>query len=229
MLSKSQARAFFLGGTAMFSLVFLGLTVDTLRQVPKQVNAAAITPEVAHGQHLWTKNNCMGCHTLMGEGAYYAPELTKVVERRGEEWIKVFLKDPAAMYPGQRKMVHYNFTETDINDLVAFFSWIGKADLNGFPRKPDLAVAATAAPTSTTQLPPAPAYYTSVCAGCHALGGKGGAVGPALDGVGSRLTAEQIDARLKDPKAVLADAKMPQLNLDAPTRQSLVQYLAGLR
>lgn len=31
MLSKSQARAFFVGGTALFSVIFLGLTVDTLR------------------------------------------------------------------------------------------------------------------------------------------------------------------------------------------------------
>jgi nitric oxide reductase subunit C len=46
-----------------------------------------------------------------GEGAYYAPELTKVVERRGAAWISLFLKDPQKMFPGQRKMVQYNFTD----------------------------------------------------------------------------------------------------------------------
>ena len=30
----------------------------------------------------------MGCHTIMGEGAYYAPELTNVIERRGEEYVR---------------------------------------------------------------------------------------------------------------------------------------------
>ena len=35
MLSKSQARLFFIGGTVFFTVIFVGLTVDTVRQVPK--------------------------------------------------------------------------------------------------------------------------------------------------------------------------------------------------
>lgn len=42
MLSKSQAKLFFLGGTALFSLVFLGLTVDTIRQTPARSREAAL-------------------------------------------------------------------------------------------------------------------------------------------------------------------------------------------
>ncbi len=42
---------------------------------------------------LWEKNNCMGCHTVMGEGAYYAPELTNVISRRGEAYVKSVLMD----------------------------------------------------------------------------------------------------------------------------------------
>jgi nitric oxide reductase subunit C len=34
----------------------------------------------------------MGCHTILGEGAYYAPELTKVIERRGEGYVKAVLQ-----------------------------------------------------------------------------------------------------------------------------------------
>ena len=62
----------------------------------------------------------MGCHTLLGEGAYYAPELTKVYERRGPEFIKAMLRDPQAMYPGQRRMVQYHFTDGEIEALLAF-------------------------------------------------------------------------------------------------------------
>ena len=36
MLSKSAARTFFLTGTIGFSVVFLGLTLDTIRRVPAQ-------------------------------------------------------------------------------------------------------------------------------------------------------------------------------------------------
>ena len=40
---------------------------------------------------------------LLGEGAYYAPELTRVYARRGPDFIAAMLRDPEAMYPGQRR------------------------------------------------------------------------------------------------------------------------------
>ena len=141
MLSKSQAKMFFLSMTAGFSAVFLWLTVDSISQVPARSHEDQLTPAAVRGKMLWETNNCMGCHTIFGEGAYYAPELTKVVDRRGAAWIKMFIKNPAAMYPGRRQMVQYDFTEAEIDDLVAFFTWIGNVDTNGFPFKPDMAPA----------------------------------------------------------------------------------------
>jgi len=76
MLSKSQARLFFIVGTVAFSGVFLWLTVDTMQKIPQQTHQQNITAEVNRGKMIWDKNNCMGCHTIFGEGAYYAPELT---------------------------------------------------------------------------------------------------------------------------------------------------------
>lgn len=138
MLSKSQAKMFFLSMTAGFSVVFLWLTVDSISQVPARSHEDQLTPAAVRGKVLWENNNCMGCHTIFGEGAYYAPELTKVVERRGPAWIKMFIKNPSAMYPGRRKMVQYDFTEEEIDDLIAFFTWVGNVDTNGFPMKPDM-------------------------------------------------------------------------------------------
>lgn len=81
----------------------------------------------------------MGCHTLLGEGAYYAPELTRVYRRRGPEFIRAMLRDPAAMYPGQRQMQNYHFCNPgQIDDLVAFLQWVDGMDLNGFPPEPTL-------------------------------------------------------------------------------------------
>ena len=84
MLSKSQAKAFFLFATAGFSGVFLWLTVDTVLQVPERSHEDAMNESVVRGKEIWEANNCMGCHTILGEGAYYAPELTKAYTRRGE-------------------------------------------------------------------------------------------------------------------------------------------------
>lgn len=137
MLSKNQARAFFLGGTIVSFVIFLGLSWDTLsKQVPAQTNSANLTPDVVSGKKIWDKNNCMGCHTILGEGAYYAPELTRVIDRRGPEFVKAVLTSKAPWAPRGRKMVAYGFSEQDADQLVAFFTWIGKTDLNGFPAPP---------------------------------------------------------------------------------------------
>ncbi len=135
MLSKKQARAFFLGGTLVTFLIFIGLTVYSLSDAQDQSHNENLTEQVASGKVLWEKNNCMGCHTIMGEGGYYAPELTKVVERRGEGYIKGVLMSPTPWQRvdhGGRKMVAYNMTEAEAEDMIAFFKWIGEIDLNGF-------------------------------------------------------------------------------------------------
>ena len=139
MLSKKQARAFFLGGTLVTFLVFIGLTVYSLSASNDQTNHENITDAVVRGKEIWESNNCMGCHTLLGEGAYYAPELTKVVDRlnlkydgNGEEVIKSILMSEGPWQPNGRKMVAYGMTEGEADDVVAFFNWIGQIDLNGF-------------------------------------------------------------------------------------------------
>ncbi len=132
MLSKKQARAFFLGGTAVTFLIFIGLTIFSLGKAQDQSHSENLTPEVVQGKEIWESNNCMGCHTIMGEGAYYAPELTNVVERRGEAYIKAVLMSPTPWKPKGRQMVAYAMSEEDANSVIAFFKWVGNVDLNGF-------------------------------------------------------------------------------------------------
>lgn len=234
MLSKSQAKMFFLLGTGLCTVAFLGLTVDTFRRIPAQTNENLLTPEAIRGKHLFDRSNCLGCHTIMGEGAYYAPELTKVYERRGEAFIRSMLTDPQAMYPGQRKMQKYNFTEQEKSDLIAFLQWIGKMDLNGFPPKPTMAQMAN--PSSEGSEANAiykradrPMIFNQMCIACHSLEGQGGKIGPALDGVGSRRDAQYIKQWLENPNALKADSKMPKLPLTAEQITELTAYLSLLK
>jgi nitric oxide reductase subunit C len=229
LLSKSAARRFFLGGTFVCFGAFVLLTLDTLRRIPAQTNQDAMTADVVRGKHLWDSSNCMGCHTLLGEGAYYAPELTRVYERRGPTFITAMLKDPAAMYPGQRRMQDYKFSDAQIADLVAFLQWIGTMDLNGFPAKPTLGqVAVVNSSTGETMAATAdrPLVFNQLCIACHSLGGQGGMVGPALDGVGNRLTADYIKSWLRDPLSVKKDSKMPKLPLSEEIITELVAFLS---
>ncbi len=229
MLSKSAARAFFLAGTVVCGGAFIWLTVDSMAEVPSRSQEHLMDEAVIHGHDIWTDNNCMGCHTLLGEGGYYAPELTKVVTRRGAAWIRVFLKDPQAMYPGRRKMIQYNFTEAEIDSLLAFFTWIEGIDTNGFPADPIYGdaskpqVARAAVPEAA--LKNRPEYFDTMCVACHSLAGSGGNVGPALDGVATRYNVEQMDLWLRDPPAVKPGTKMPNLHLSDELRASLVTFL----
>ena len=231
MLSKSAARAFFFIGTIGFSAIFLGLTIDTIRRVPEQTKQHNITPQVVQGKHLWEKNNCMGCHTLLGEGAYYAPELTKVYERRGPEFITAMLRDPQAMYPGQRRMVQYHFTDAEMAALVAFLKWIGEMDLNGFPPKPTLlpvAVPVASQDNAVARLE-RPKVFNQLCVACHSLGGQGGVVGPALDDVGSRRDYDNLVVWLTDPQKVKPGTLMPKLPLSEPDIAELASFLSQMK
>lgn len=139
MLSKKQAKTFFLGGTLVTFLIFIGLTIYSFSKSNDQTNYGELSESAIRGKQIWEANNCMGCHTILGEGAYYAPELTKVVDRlnykyddEGEEVIKSILMSPVPWQPNGRKMVAYNMSEQEAKDMVAFFKWIGNIDLNGF-------------------------------------------------------------------------------------------------
>ena len=134
MLSKSQARAFFLGGTLVTFLVFIGLTIYSFMPKNDQTNYIKIDAQVVKGKEIWESNNCMGCHTILGEGAYYAPELTKVIDRRGDAYVKAVLMSKEPWQPRGRKMVAYAMTEAEAEAVVAYLKWIGKIDLNGFDR-----------------------------------------------------------------------------------------------
>jgi putative membrane-bound dehydrogenase-like protein len=63
-------------------------------------------------------------------------------------------------------------------------------------------------------------HQTAACVLCHALGGQGSAVGPALDGIASRQNSQYIRQSLIEPNAVLAKgyenlgtSPMPPMNL----------------
>ncbi|MBL8483128.1 MAG: cytochrome c [Rhodocyclaceae bacterium] len=131
--SKSMARNVFYGGTAFFVLLFLALSFDTQQALPQRDNRANLTPAVAAGKKIWEVNNCIGCHTLLGEGAYYAPELGNVYKRRGPDFIKVWIKNQPTKVPGRRQMPQFNLTDKQLDDLVEFLKYTSEIDTNNWP------------------------------------------------------------------------------------------------
>jgi nitric oxide reductase subunit C len=86
-------RTFFIG-TILCGVVLGFLALDSLRDVVS-ARTPPLTAEVVAGKHIWQERDCNDCHTVLGIGGYYAPELTRVVERRDEAWLRAFLRNPA--------------------------------------------------------------------------------------------------------------------------------------
>lgn len=131
--TKSMARNIYYGGAAFFVLVFLGLTFDTTHTLPKRDNRANLTETVALGKKVWENNNCIGCHTLLGEGAYFAPELGNVYTRRGGDFIKAWIKSQPTGAPGRRQMPQFNLTDKELDDLVAFLKYASEINSAKWP------------------------------------------------------------------------------------------------
>jgi nitric oxide reductase subunit C len=232
MLTLQQAKWFFLGGTAVTFAIFLLLTVHTFTRIPALSNQDQMTEQVIHGKRLWDEKNCMGCHTILGEGAYYAPELTKVYSRRGPAFIRAMLKDPEGMYPGQRRMVQNPFTDEELEAFVAYFEWVGRIDTNGFPPQPSLLTvampAARGVPSIVDRLD-RPKVFNQLCIACHSLGGQGGNVGPALDTVGARMSRAEFVTWLENPQQVRPGSAMPDLPLTDAQIAELAAFLVQLQ
>jgi len=94
--------------------------------------------------------NCMNCHTLLGNGAYYAPDLTKAWldpawgedgpylgmtgKNTKEEAMAEFLMHPSQYPTHERMMPDLGITAEEAKGLVAFLKHMSSIDTNGFPR-----------------------------------------------------------------------------------------------
>ena len=127
--TKSMARNIYYGGSAFFFLLLLALTFDTHTAFPDRDNRQNLTEQVAMGKRLWEKNDCIGCHTLLGEGAYFAPELGNVYKRFGNstEAIMGFIKSrPKDGIPGRRSMPQFNFNDEELAAIAAFLKYVSE-------------------------------------------------------------------------------------------------------
>ena len=123
--TSQMARNIFYGGTTFFVLLFAALIFHTETKIPERSKSGEITESVVRGKHLWETRNCIGCHTLLGEGAYFAPELANVYQRRGGDasggaFIKAWMKAQPTGAPGRRQMPQFNLTDGQPDDLVEF-------------------------------------------------------------------------------------------------------------
>lgn len=100
-----------------------------------------LSDSVVRGKHVWEKHSCINCHTLLGEGAYFAPELGNVWVRYGgredpeiaRAVLSAWMQSQPSGIEGRRQMPQFNLTEQELNDLADFLEWTSRIDTQGWP------------------------------------------------------------------------------------------------
>ncbi len=133
-MTKTSVRNMFIGSTVVVAVIFAVLTILSHKSFPERTHPENITPQVVWGKRVWEKHACIDCHTLLGEGAYYAPELGNVIKRRGEPYVRTVLETAAVQGWGStRRMPQFDLSKKDINGLIAFFKWMGNINTSNWP------------------------------------------------------------------------------------------------
>ena len=226
------AKWVFWGGTLSSLAVFGVLTVDTHRQLGALTHAEQLDDQVVAGKRAFERHNCNDCHTILGFGAYYAPDLTRAYTRIGEGAIQRRVLDPHASFAGSyRLMPHTGVTEAEAEQMAAFFRWVDRIENHDWPpqdssrrwkRSTERLLAAG------TLSPGAALVQQEGCLACHALGDAGERVGPRLEWVGGRRSAAWISDYLVDPQKVAPGTSMPPYPALGPEqRGAIAVFLAS--
>ena len=190
------------------------------------------------GRALFGELRCVSCHMVNGRGGTMGPELTRIGDKVGRDWLFSFLKDPYLTQPNTA-MLRYRLTDTQLRDLTAFlleeYSTSG-----GTPAATPQAYEdpqAVAAGRAT--------YIRRGCPSCHHIAGvpDPGRIGPNLAGVADRdpaqlqygaasvrrTTDNYIFLKVLHPDALLQPSLMPTFDFDALQAARITLALAGLR
>jgi nitric oxide reductase subunit C len=112
----------------------------------KLADAAEATRLIDKGKLVIQSRACIDCHTFMGNGAYYAPDLTKSwLDPAWEAWKAItgadtkeeamvrFLMEPEKFATWERKMPNMGISRDEAVATVAYLKWLASIDTNGFP------------------------------------------------------------------------------------------------
>lgn len=140
--TRSAARNVFYGGSVFFFVVFVGLTAQSHWYiVTTSTDESTLTESVIRGKHVWEQNSCINCHSILGEGAYFAPEVGNVWVRYGgrddpqgaREALIAWMQAQPTGIEGRRQMPQFNLTDQQLNDLVDFLEWTSRINTQNWP------------------------------------------------------------------------------------------------
>ncbi|HEY3187366.1 MAG TPA: c-type cytochrome [Solirubrobacteraceae bacterium] len=168
------------------------------------------------GWDVFTKKSCGQCHSVRGVGGKVGPDLARVQSGTG------FYELGAAMWNhlpkmGERmreqRIERPRLTAADVSNLLAFLFTAAYGEETGDPRAGEQLFAAKG------------------CAQCHAVAGKGGGVGPALDALKGANSPVLVAAAMWNHGPRMAEV-MKAKGIERPTFKDrelldIVAYVVG--
>jgi cbb3-type cytochrome oxidase cytochrome c subunit len=172
-------------------------------------------PQLLRGQTVFEESGCIGCHKLHGAGGIIGPELDRVGASRSPEWLLKHFKNPAAVTAGSA-MPPIKATEADLEALTLYVLSFTGEPLSAYY----VSMKAIPGLAAGRRL-----FVEKGCQDCHAVGGKGGTIGPALDQVAKRHDAQWLIAHFKNPQSLSPNSIMPQFHLSEQESRALTEFL----
>lgn len=232
-MSERAAKLAFWAGTLTSVALFLALTVDTHRHFDALTNADRLDAAVVAGKRAFERYNCNDCHTILGFGGYYAPDLTRAYTRLGDETIRARLERPElVLRASYRKMPQQRIPAAEIDAMGAFLRWVSAIHNADWPPQDSEArwTASTRRLLAGAALSPGAALVEQEgCLACHALGDAGERVGPRLEWIGGRRDAAWVREYLTDPQRHAPGTSMPSYaTTPAAQRQAIAEFVVAL-
>ncbi|HHW07655.1 MAG TPA: cytochrome C [Clostridia bacterium] len=124
----------FLVVLAVTVAAFGGLVVHSLHEL----DPAGVPETVRLGKQVWQEKACVECHTVLGHGGYFGPDLTKAWIKYGAEGLQDFFRDPPLL-PAAVEKRHLNLSERETELLAHFLRFVAGIKRTGnWPLQPPL-------------------------------------------------------------------------------------------
>lgn len=179
--------------------------------------------DAAVGARIYAALGCAGCHAgVAGATAIQGPDLSREGARVLPEWLGTWLRAPSPIrgpaHPGApgARMPDFRLTEGEAAALTAWLEAQGSVRAT-LPE----------APLTTLQTRRIDRFLDDrvSCLGCHRVAGRGGRIGPSLEGAALRLRPSFVLETILDPQGATAGSPMPHQPMPRREAERLARRL----
>jgi nitric oxide reductase subunit C len=231
-MTGKTARLIFWLGTLSSAAIFLWMTYDFHQQTPKLTHTDKLTEEVVAGKRVWHKYNCNDCHTILGFGGYYAPDMTKAYYRLGDNNITSIVQHPEVIYRNSfRKMPQLGVSDLEVKQLIAFLRWTGEIENRHWPPQDEKFVTAYKLREAQPHKLEKVDIVMGACGGCHSFENQGRSLAGDFGVIAKRINYDRatLIKYIQNPQSVNPGVAMPPQNVSPETAGIIADFILSLK